>query len=287
MKYETVKNYYAKRESRVGYRLLLGGRRHFGYDKPGSICWPWRFGESQDRLEDQLISELRLGDRALVLDAGCGEGEVARRVASSTGASVVGIDPLEQSVEIATARSERSPNDRVTFEIGDYHDLQFDDSSFDAVYTMETLVHSSDVSQALREIFRVLKPGGVLVTVEYASVAESRADPSEYHHLLRVCKLGAMPGWIQLTFGRMAEIAESVGFDLQRQVDLTPNMFPMLKTFAAVAFVPYSILKAVRSESRAVNAMSAHELSRRPELWRYEMHHFRKPSDGKPEEHRL
>ena len=45
----------------------------------------------------------------------------------------------------------------------DFHHLDnFDDRSFDGVYTFETLVHATDPRRALKELFRILKPGATL-----------------------------------------------------------------------------------------------------------------------------
>ena len=51
---------------------------------------------------------------------------------------------------------------------GDYHHLeQYEDGTFDGIYTMETLVHSTDPLEVLKEFLRILKPGGRIALNEY------------------------------------------------------------------------------------------------------------------------
>jgi ubiquinone/menaquinone biosynthesis C-methylase UbiE len=96
-----------------------------------------------------------------VLDIGAGTGRLAEFVAGLVGrrGRVIGIDPLESRVEIARLRQ----SDNLTFETGRAEDLsRFDDGEFDAVYLNSVLHWIREKDRALREIHRVLKPGGRL-----------------------------------------------------------------------------------------------------------------------------
>ena len=68
--------YYRRLESRLGYTLLLGGTKHFGWYPPGSERLPMR--AALTLMEDRLGRALDLPRAALVLDAGCGRGAVER-----------------------------------------------------------------------------------------------------------------------------------------------------------------------------------------------------------------
>ena len=48
--------YYDRGESRIGYRVLLGGTKHFGYYEPGESMWNFRAG--MQRMEDKLAERL-------------------------------------------------------------------------------------------------------------------------------------------------------------------------------------------------------------------------------------
>ena len=93
-----------------------------------------------------------------VLEVGCGEGELAARMAAELDASVVALDQSPRMVEITRGRG-------VTAVVGDAQELPFEDESFDAVVAAWMLYHVPDLDRTLREIGRVLRPGGLLVAI--------------------------------------------------------------------------------------------------------------------------
>jgi len=93
---------------------------------------------------------------AQVLDVGCGPGDHAERLDGDLGVAVVAVDTSERMVELARARG-------VDARLGDAQELRFDDASFDVVLAASMLYHVPDLERALREIRRVLRPGGRLV----------------------------------------------------------------------------------------------------------------------------
>lgn len=66
-----LQDYYHSLESRIGYRLVLGGTRHFGYYEPGTK-WPFPVSKALRAMEDHLISNLDLETGSKIMDAGCG-----------------------------------------------------------------------------------------------------------------------------------------------------------------------------------------------------------------------
>ncbi len=272
-----VTDYYRKSESRLGYRFVLSGVRHFGwYPSDGSVS-RWKFRASQRAMELLLGRRLNLPISARVLDAGCGEGHVATTVSEEFGYSVHGIDVLPESIARASQKARRRGTNQTHFEVGDYHSLQFEDRFFDGVYTMETFVHARDIDGVLSEFYRVLRPGGALVMIEYASANESDVSKEAYAALRDVATLGAMPAWLELQNGVLEDRAVGVGFAVEAVEDLTDNMLPMLTAFRALARIPYWVLTRLGAERRAVNAMSAALLPKYPEVWRYKLYVLRKP----------
>lgn len=275
--FRSVLRYYRTSESRIGYHLILGGTRHFGW-YPDRGLSRWRFNKAHHNMEEVLGRRLNLDAGMKILDAGCGEGNVARTIASEWGVNVVGIDLVPESIEIARRKSLRQNlADRTVFSEGDYHSLQFEDQSFDRVYTMETFVHARDCLSVLKEFHRVLKPGGRLVMFEYSSTPLNQLTAEAGAALVRVCELAAMPGWLELVHGRLPEIALEAGFQTKSVEDITQNMMPMLRAFATIARVPYWILCKLGKESKAVNAMSAVEMHRFQEAWRYNVYVLDRP----------
>lgn len=105
-----------------------------------------------------FIGDLR-GKR--VLDAGCGEGYNSRILARQ-GASVSGIDISERMIALATAEEAREPLG-IRYARTSYADLGlFADATFDAVVSFMALMDGPRFDLAMREAFRVLRPGGLL-----------------------------------------------------------------------------------------------------------------------------
>ena len=91
------------------------------------------------------------------LDCGCAEGYYAVALVERGAESVVGVDVIEERVEAAKALP-HPPS--VSFRLAGAERLPFDDASFDGVLVNEVLEHVADESASLREISRVLRPGG-------------------------------------------------------------------------------------------------------------------------------
>jgi ubiquinone/menaquinone biosynthesis C-methylase UbiE len=100
-----------------------------------------------------------------VLEIGCGLGTDGAQFALA-GANYIGVDLTEASVELARKKFELSGL-RGEFRVADAENLDFADDSFDLVYSHGVLHHTPDTKQAVREIHRVLKPGGRAIVMLY------------------------------------------------------------------------------------------------------------------------
>jgi SAM-dependent methyltransferase len=98
-----------------------------------------------------------------VLDAGCGEGYLTRRLAGQ-GATAVGVDRSAGLIAAAAAAGGRPPG-RVRFLRGDLRSLPLGDGRFDAVLCNHSLNELRTPQPAFSEFARVLKPGGRLVVL--------------------------------------------------------------------------------------------------------------------------
>jgi SAM-dependent methyltransferase len=100
-----------------------------------------------------------------VLEIGCGLGTDGAQFALA-GANYTGIDLTEASIELARKKFELSGLCG-EFRVADAENLDFADDSFDLVYSHGVLHHTPDTARAVREIYRVLKPGGRAVVMLY------------------------------------------------------------------------------------------------------------------------
>lgn len=112
-------------------------------------------------------ADVRLGDR--VLDIGCGPGYFARLLAEVVGSagSVVGVDAALEMVDYARRKSRYLPN--CSFQVGTAQALAFPDRGFDVVVSSLMLHHlpEDDRLQSIREMKRVLRPGGRLLLADF------------------------------------------------------------------------------------------------------------------------
>jgi SAM-dependent methyltransferase len=113
---------------------------------------------------------------ARVLDCGCGEGAYVAAMVD-LGADVHGIE--YQPEKVAAFRHRHPSSERVRQ--GDAQDLDFAEDSFDVVLMNEVLEHVPDDVAALREVRRVLRPGG-----RFVLFAPNRLYPFETHGVSRV-----------------------------------------------------------------------------------------------------
>jgi demethylmenaquinone methyltransferase/2-methoxy-6-polyprenyl-1,4-benzoquinol methylase len=99
-----------------------------------------------------------------VLDVGTGTGELAHALAKAGAGFVVGVDFSSRMIEVAAKRASNQPYSR--FLIGDGLRLPFADHEFDACTMSFGLRNMDDFDCALRELHRVIRPGGRFVCLE-------------------------------------------------------------------------------------------------------------------------
>ncbi|HEX6447617.1 MAG TPA: class I SAM-dependent methyltransferase [Streptosporangiales bacterium] len=108
-----------------------------------------------------LLGELAPG--MSVLDVGCGAGTITADLAASVAPGrLTAVDISEDVLAKARAQVAGRGLDNVEFAVADVHALRFPDDSFDAVHAHQVLQHVADPVQALREMRRVCRPGGVV-----------------------------------------------------------------------------------------------------------------------------
>jgi ubiquinone/menaquinone biosynthesis C-methylase UbiE len=148
---------------------------HHGGDR--LIHWPHLYdievgllGRRRKRLRSMLADDLQLQPGVQVLDVGCGTGRQAMVFAErvAPGGTVDGIDAAVEMIKRAQVRA-RQRGVSASFQVAYAQQLPFPDATFDAVACTLALHHVAEDDQqtAVREMYRVLKPGGRLLIAEF------------------------------------------------------------------------------------------------------------------------
>jgi ubiquinone/menaquinone biosynthesis C-methylase UbiE len=140
-------------------RLAREIEHHRGIADQAEVIWNWDSPSGRRRAERRasiFVERCGLAPGRRALEIGCGTGIFLEKVAPS-GARLVGLDLSEDLLAKARARVAAAPN--VVLHRGNAEHLPYVDASFDAVYGSSVL-HHLDLDRALREVLRVLRPGG-------------------------------------------------------------------------------------------------------------------------------
>jgi SAM-dependent methyltransferase len=98
-----------------------------------------------------------------LLDVGCGPGTITADLAALVRPGrVTAVELTEAAIDLARAETARRSLDNIEFVVADVQALDFADDSFDVVHAHQVLQHVGDPVQALREMSRVAKPGGIV-----------------------------------------------------------------------------------------------------------------------------
>jgi demethylmenaquinone methyltransferase/2-methoxy-6-polyprenyl-1,4-benzoquinol methylase len=119
------------------------------------------------RLVAKRLHEVLSTEGARALDVACGTGDLSLALASKTGARVVGTDFCRPMLEIAAQKAKTNVTE-IPFVEGDALRLPFGDGSFDAVTIAFGLRNLASVETGLKELWRVLKPGGQAAILEFS-----------------------------------------------------------------------------------------------------------------------
>jgi len=126
------------------------------YDHAANTFWA-RYGRS-------TVERLALTKGQRVLDVCCGSGASAIPAAELVGptGSVTGVDLADKLLELARRKAKQSGLENIEFRSGDLTQLPFDEGSFDVAVCVFGIFFVPDMDAALRELKRVLRPGGRL-----------------------------------------------------------------------------------------------------------------------------
>ena len=125
------------------------------------------FGQNR-RWRLELVRHVTAASPDRVLDVATGTAGVAIEIASRTQADVTGVDISESMMQRGRERVHASGLDgRITLEVGRAEALRFADAAFDAVSFTYLLRYVADPASTMKELARVLRPGGVMASLDF------------------------------------------------------------------------------------------------------------------------
>jgi SAM-dependent methyltransferase len=152
---------------------------------------------------DHLLADWSIAGRE-VLDIGSGTGGIDLHLVRHHGAArVIGIDLQADLVELSRARAQEAGEaDRVDYLLVSPGPIPFPENSFDAVFSKDSIVHVEDKTAIYAEMFRVLRPGGLLF------VSDWLRGPGAHHDAV----LSDFEAFSLVTLEETARIAAASGF---------------------------------------------------------------------------
>ena len=139
------------------------------------------FGESLQNTNKVLLEKGGIKDGDYILDAGCGVGGAAFFLAKSKNVKVTGITLSEKQIKLATEQAKiQNLTNNVNFKLMDYTKTDFPNETFDVIWACESICHTNDKVDFIKEALRVLKKGGRLILCDYYLLNDDQIDKNSY-----------------------------------------------------------------------------------------------------------
>lgn len=136
-----------------------------------------RMNKNHGYLRDWALPLISYTDGMNILDIGCGGGAtIAALLTLAKDSHIDGVDYMQTSVDLATETNQAEIGRRVNIHVGDVTALPFEDSTYDLATAVETTYFWPDMNKAFREVYRVLKKGGVFAIINEGSDPKLHTD---------------------------------------------------------------------------------------------------------------
>jgi MPBQ/MSBQ methyltransferase len=236
-KKEQIINYYEK-AGRDYYAWSKKYNMHFGYFEKGIN--PFSRELMLDNLNKKVFQKLRINSPSAIADFGCGLGATLRYGAThypqNTFKGVTIVPWQAEQAEILNKKDSSHPAKSIELIVGDYCHTPFESNSLDAVYAIESSCYATGNSKSdlLKEIHRVLKPGGRFVISD--GFIKKKIDPNSFlgSAYTQLCN-----SWALTELGNIHDVHQylkTLDFDNIEIEDISMKVAP------SVAHVPYTVI---------------------------------------------
>ena len=116
-----------------------------------------------------FIKKLNIKNGNSILDVACGTGDICFEIRKSYNVNIIGIDLSPNMIKIANKKKMKKKYNEIDFINGDAESLPFESNSIDIVTISYGFRNLANYDLALKEFYRVLKPGGLLGILEFSN----------------------------------------------------------------------------------------------------------------------
>jgi cyclopropane fatty-acyl-phospholipid synthase-like methyltransferase len=251
---------------------------HYGYwteDTPG-------LGVALQNMNKFVTDHLEIQPGDHILDAGCGVGGTAKYLIQNYDVKVHGITLSANQVQKAKDFvSKIEAKGKADFSVQDYCHTNFEDETFNKVYGIESICHASEKKDFLREAFRLLKPGGILVVGGFFATGKAKS-PEDKKLMQAWADSWAVPSYEETN--SFIEKGEQVGFKLESSKQINDNIMKSAKKlyryfFPGIFFHTLFRLVGYRNGVQGKNTWSTYYQykSLKKDLWEYRVIKLKKP----------
>lgn len=227
-----IADYYESETNRV-WDIIGNGHIHLGYWDKDNL--EGSFGDGTEKLTRIMIDKANIKNGELFCDLGCGMGMPAIQLAKAKKCYIHGVTLCQyQQIEAKKRAKQYDTEDLTNFTVANVLDLPFEDSSYDGGWFFESIFHMGH-EQALKEAYRLLKPGATLLIADVTDIGVSTEAEKKF------AKESLNASFI--TKDDYPVLLEKTGFELVELNDVTEQVMELFES---------KLARAVKEHQRAL-----------------------------------